>query len=84
MMKFGRIVSLVAFGAVIAACSQGNSDNVMAPQSNALTPAEVNAALGPETQVVPDNNMLGTDTNGIGQQDTSSPAVTESAANNAE
>jgi hypothetical protein len=55
----------------------------MAPQSNALTPAEVNAALGPETQVVPDNNMLGTDMN-VGQQIENSPAVTESASNNAE
>jgi hypothetical protein len=55
----------------------------MAPQSNALTPAEVNEALGPETQVAPDNNMLGTDMN-VGQQIENSPAVTESAANNAE
>jgi len=83
-MNFGKVVALAPLAAIIAGCSQGNSDNVMAPQSDALTPAEVNAALGPETQVVPDNNMLGTDTNGIGQQDTNSPAVTETAANNAE
>ena len=83
-MKFAKTTVLVSLAAVVGACSQGNSDNVMAPQSNALTPAEVNAALGPETQVVPDNNMLGTDMNGIGEQEANSPAVTESAANNAQ
>ena len=76
-------VVIAALALAGAACGQGNSDNVMAPQSNALTPAEVNAALGPETQVVPDNNMLGTDMN-VGQQIENSPAVTESASNNAE
>ena len=81
-MTFGRSVA-VSLMALVAACSQGNSDNVMAPQSNALTPAEVNAALGPETPVAVDNNMLGTDMN-VGQQIENSPAVTESAANNAE
>ena len=83
-MRFRRTAALVALAAILAACSQGNSDNVMASQSNSLTPAEVNAALGPETQVVPDNNMLGTDMNGIGDRDTNSPAITESAANNAQ
>ena len=80
MAKRALIAALALAG---GACGQGNSDNVMAPQSNALTPAEVNAALGPETQVVPDNNMLGTDMN-VGQQIENSPAVTESASNNAE
>ena len=82
-MNFGKVVALAPLAAIIAGCSQGNSDNVMASQSNSLTPAEVNAALGPETQVVPDNNMLGTDMN-VGQQIENSPAVTESASNNAE
>jgi len=83
-MNFGKVVALAPLAAIIAGCSQGNSDNVMASQSNSLTPAEVNAALGPETQVVPDNNMLGTDMNGIGDRDTNGPAITESAANNAQ
>jgi hypothetical protein len=82
-MALAKRVAVAVLVVAGAACSQGNSDNVMAPQSNALTPAEVNAALGPETQVVPDNNMLGTDMN-VGQQIENSPAVTESAANNAE
>jgi hypothetical protein len=81
-MALAKRVAVAVLVVAGAACSQGNSDNVMAPQSNALTPAEVNAALGPETQVVPDNNMLGTDMN-VGQQIENSPAVTESAANNA-
>jgi hypothetical protein len=82
-MALAKRVTVAVLVVAGAACSQGNSDNVMAPQSNALTPAEVNAALGPETQVVTDNNMLGTDMN-VGQQIENSPAVTESAANNAE
>ena len=82
-MNFGRTMALFSFATAVASCGQANSDNVMAPQSNALTPAEVNAALGPETPVTPDNNMLGTDMN-VGQQIENSPAVTESAANNAQ
>jgi hypothetical protein len=82
-MALAKRVAVAVLVVAGAACSQGNSDNVMAPQSNALTPAEVNAALGPETQVVPDNNVLGTDMN-VGQQIENSPAVTESSANTAE
>jgi len=82
-MALAKRVAVAVLVVAGAACSQGNSDNVMAPQSNALTPAEVNAALGPETQVAPDNNMLGTDMN-VGQQIENSPAATESAASNAE
>jgi hypothetical protein len=82
-MALAKTVAVVALAIAGAACSQGNSDNVMAPQSNALTPAEVNAALGPETPVAIDNNMLGTDMN-VGQQIENSPAVTESPSNNAE
>lgn len=33
---------------VVAACSQSDSDNVMAASGNALTPAQVDLALGPE------------------------------------
>lgn len=36
----------ILFGS--AACSQGDSDNVMAASANALTPAQVDLALGPE------------------------------------
>jgi len=81
-MPLSKNVTILALTGFAAGCGQGNSDNVMSPQSNALTPAEVNEALGPETPVVADNNMLGTDMNGIGEQDENSPAVTESATNN--
>jgi len=81
-MPLSKKVTILALTGFAAGCGQGNSDNVMSPQSNALTPAEVNEALGPETPVVADNNMLGTDMNGIGEQDENSPAVTESATNN--
>jgi hypothetical protein len=81
-MPLSKKVTILALTGFAAGCGQGNSDNVMSPQSNALTPAEVNEALGPETPVVAENNMLGTDMNGIGEQDENSPAVTESATNN--
>ena len=81
-MPLSKKVTILALAGFAAGCGQGNSDNVMSPQSNALTPAEVNEALGPETPVVADNNMLGTGMNGIGEQDENSPAVTESATNN--
>ena len=81
-MMRGKWIALAAMGMAVAACGQGNSDNVMSAPSNALTPAEVDAALGPETPVAPDNNMLGTDMN-VGQQIENSPAVTESATYNA-
>lgn len=49
-MKAGRlamslVAAVVALGAT--ACSQGG-ENVMAQEANALTPAQVDAALGPE------------------------------------
>jgi len=81
-MPLSKKVTILALTGFAAGCGQGNSDNVMSPQSNALTPAEVSEALGPETPVVAENNMLGTDMNGIGEQDENSPAVTESATNN--
>lgn len=48
-MTFFKLAAVAVLAAGAAACSQGNSDNVMSPQANALTPAEVNQALGPET-----------------------------------
>ena len=54
-MPLSKKVTILALTGFAAGCGQGNSDNVMSPQSNALTPAEVNEALGPETPVVADN-----------------------------
>lgn len=76
-LKIGAIVAL-AIGA--AACGQGNSDNVMSPEANALQPADVNAALGPEDVNASDLNMTA---NNMDTSVTNSPAVTESASNNA-
>ncbi len=51
-------ITIVAAAAIAAAgCSQGNSDNVMSPEANALTPVEVNEALGPETANATDLNV---------------------------
>ena len=43
-----RLAALAALTLASAACGQGDSDNVMAPSANALSPAQVDAALGPE------------------------------------
>lgn len=44
-MRLAAALALV-FGS--AACGPGDSDNVMATSANALTPAQVDLALGPE------------------------------------
>jgi hypothetical protein len=56
---------LAVLGLALAAagCGQGNSDNVMSPEANAVTPAQVNAALGPETSGTADMNATGNDVN---------------------
>lgn len=54
LVKTGAILALAI---AAAACGQGNSDNVMSPEANALEPADVNAALGPEdtnTSAIPE------------------------------
>jgi hypothetical protein len=51
-------LSITALALALAACNQGNSGNVMAPDSNALDPAEVNAALGPEVTNTPAANNV--------------------------
>ena len=47
-MRALRLTAAVALALAAAACNQGDSDNVMAPHANALTPAQVDLALGPE------------------------------------
>jgi hypothetical protein len=82
-MKILRTSVIAALATAAAACGQGNSDNVMAPQGNALQPADVNAALGPEDMNATDLDNAAANLNGIGNGVTNSPAVTESATNNA-
>ncbi len=60
-MRFVKSGATFALAIGAAACGQGNSGNVMAPSANALTPAEVNAALGPEVTATPDANTTGND-----------------------
>ena len=56
-----RILITITAALALAACNKGNADNVMAPEANALDPAEVNAALGPEvTNTAPAGNEAGT------------------------
>lgn len=83
MMLF-KTGGIVALAIAAAACGQGNSDNVMSPEANALQPADVNAALGPEDVNATDLNMTANDMNSVGNSVTNSPAVTESPSNNAE
>ena len=60
-MKVLTLTAVAAGGLAAAACSQGNSDNVMSPQANALEPAQVNEALGPETANTTDLNVSAND-----------------------
>jgi hypothetical protein len=62
-MKLAVSAAFTALALAVAGCSQGNSDNVMSPEANALEPADVNAALGPEVTNTPDMNMTANDMN---------------------
>ena len=55
-----------ALSLALAACGQGGPDNVMAPSANALPPALVDLALGPEAG--------GTSTNAVEPADGAAPA----------
>ena len=46
-MALAKRLPILALALAAIGCGQGNSGNVMAPQSNALTPAEVDKALQP-------------------------------------
>jgi hypothetical protein len=43
------MLCVIAGVAALAACGSSAGDNVMSPEANALDPAAVNLALGPET-----------------------------------
>ena len=78
-MQLSKRATAIALALAAAACGQGNSDNVMSPEANALEPAEINAALGPEITA----NATANDMNGIGSTTENSPATTDSSADNA-
>lgn len=48
MVAAVRLTIAAAAGLALAACGRSGSDNVMASSANALTPAQVDLALGPE------------------------------------
>lgn len=77
-MQFGRSAVVLALAVAAAACGQGNSDNVMAPEANALDPADVNAALGPEVTTPEANDM-----NAAGNLMDMNAVADEPATNNA-
>lgn len=54
-MRRTRLASALALAFFAAACGLGDSENVMAQRANALTPEQVDAALGPELANVVDN-----------------------------
>ena len=81
-MRLVRYAALAGLAAAAAACSQGNSDNVMSPEANALEPADVNMALGNE--LTPNANSLATnDMNVAGHVEDNSGAATEASADKA-
>jgi hypothetical protein len=63
-MGYLRTISVLALAVAAAACGQGNSGNVMSPEANALQPADVNAALGPDVTNTTDMNALANNLNG--------------------
>lgn len=76
-MKFARTMAVAALAIAAAACGQGNSDNVMSPEANALQPADVNAALGPEITNTPDMNVTSNDAASNDTNSTKAPNINE-------
>jgi len=75
-MNLGKTAALIALAIAAAACGQGNSDNVMSPEANALEPADVNAALGPEITNTPATNMTANDLNAAGNSTSANETTT--------
>lgn len=51
-MRIKELASAVPVSLALAACGQGDSGNVLAPDVNALSPAQIDAALGPENGAI--------------------------------
>ena len=62
-MRLVKLGTAAALAVAAAACGQGNSDNMISPDANALEPADVNAALGTEVTNTQDMNMTANDMN---------------------
>ena len=78
MSYFGRALA-VALAVGLFGCGQGDGGNVMGAGANSLTPAQVDAALGPEVanEASNDLNAIG-DANAVEAGDR--PAASEPAA----
>ena len=74
-----RLAFAIAVAAGVTACSQGDSGNVMAPDANALTPAEVNLALGNDPAAAPDANSADTNQAEVSVNETGASPATEPA-----
>ena len=81
-MQVLKVGTAMACAMAAAACSQGNSDNVMSPEANALEPADVNAALGTDVTMTPDANMSANDMNAVDNSTTETTPPNEPTANN--
>lgn len=57
MVAAVRLTIAAAAVLALAACGQSGSDNVMASSANALTPEQVDLALGPELSNATDNGL---------------------------
>lgn len=82
MTRLVMITAILGLSIAAAGCSQGNSDNVMAPDANALTPADVNLALGPDVANAPEPDMATNDANAVGNSADNGTEPDEAATNN--
>jgi hypothetical protein len=71
---------VIAGVAALAACGSSGGDNVMSPEANALNPAAVDLALGPETTA----NETTIDANDLNSADNSTEQDATGADNSSE
>jgi len=83
-MRLVKLGTAAAFAVAAAACGQGNSDNMMSPDANALEPADVNAALGTEVTNTQDMNMTANDMNMVDNGMENSETPDEPTASNSD
>ncbi len=57
-----RLIGVAVLAIAAVGCDRDDSDNVMTPSGNSLTPAQVDAALGPEIVDADANTLTGNDT----------------------
>lgn len=60
-MGFTKTAMIAALAIAAAACGSSKDENVMSPEANALEPADVNAALGPDVTTTAEPNLEAND-----------------------